>query len=63
VGVAGGADLLSGFLQRGVCGLPDPVDFHAYMTTDLYKHDNMFYLQGANKRVEQPAMRTIWGIR
>ena len=40
---------------------PDPVDFHAYMTTDLYKHDNMFYLQGANKKVEQPAMRDYLG--
>ncbi len=40
---------------------PDPVDFHAYMTTDLYKQDNMFYLQGANKRVEQPAMRDYLG--
>jgi hypothetical protein len=36
---------------------PDPVDFHAYMTRDLYKDDNMFYMQGAIKRVEQPAMR------
>ncbi len=40
---------------------PDPVDFHAYMTVDLYKQDNMFYLQGANKRVEQPAMRNYLG--
>jgi hypothetical protein len=40
---------------------PDPVDFHAYMTTDLYKQANMFYLQGANKRVEQPAMRDYLG--
>ena len=40
---------------------PDPVDFHAYMTVDLYKQDNMFYLQGANKRVEQPAMRDYLG--
>ncbi|HSY67799.1 MAG TPA: hypothetical protein VK813_04100 [Edaphobacter sp.] len=40
---------------------PDPVDFHAYMTRDLYKDDNMFYLQGANKRVEQPAMRDYLG--
>ena len=40
---------------------PDPVDFHAYMTADLYKQDNMFYLQGANKRVEQPAMRNYLG--
>jgi hypothetical protein len=40
---------------------PDPVDFHAYMTVDLYKQDNMFYIQGANKRVEQPAMRDYLG--
>ncbi|MGA3200943.1 MAG: hypothetical protein ABSF12_00450 [Bryobacteraceae bacterium] len=40
---------------------PDPVDFHAYMTTDLYKDENMFYLQGANKRIEQPAMRDYLG--
>jgi hypothetical protein len=40
---------------------PDPVDFHAYMTTDLYKQDNMFYLPGANKKVEQPAMRDYLG--
>ncbi len=40
---------------------PDPVDFHAYMTVDLYKQDNMFYLQGANKQVEQPAMRNYLG--
>ena len=40
---------------------PDPVDFHAYMTTDLYHQPNIFYLQGANKRVEQPAMRDYLG--
>ena len=40
---------------------PDPVDFHAYMTVDLYKQDNMFYIQGANKQVEQPAMRNYLG--
>ncbi len=40
---------------------PDPVDFHAFMTTDLYKQDNIFYLQGANKQVEQPAMRDYLG--
>jgi hypothetical protein len=40
---------------------PDPVDFHAYMTRDLYKDDNMFYAQGVNKRVEQPAMRNYLG--
>lgn len=40
---------------------PDPVDFRAYMTVDLYRQDNMFYLEGANKRVEQPAMRDYFG--
>ena len=40
---------------------PDPVDFHAYMTTDLYKDDNMFFIPGANKQVEQPAMRDYLG--
>jgi hypothetical protein len=40
---------------------PDPVDFHAYMTTDLYNQKNIFYLQGAHKQVEQPAMRDYLG--
>ena len=40
---------------------PDPVDFHAYMTTDLYGQKNIFYLEGANKKVEQPAMRDYLG--
>ena len=40
---------------------PDPVDFHAYMTANLYDQDNMFYLPGANKEVEQPAMRDYEG--
>jgi len=40
---------------------PDPVDFHAYVTRDLYKDDNMFFTQGANKRIEQPSMRNYLG--
>ncbi len=40
---------------------PDPVDFHAYSTVDLYDQPNMFWLGGANKRVEQPAMRNYLG--
>jgi hypothetical protein len=40
---------------------PDPVDFHAFMSADLYNQDNLFYQQGANKRVEQPAMRNYLG--
>ncbi|CAN5444626.1 alpha/beta hydrolase-fold protein [soil metagenome] len=40
---------------------PDPIDFHAYSTVDLYNQKNMFYLPGANKQVEQPAMRNYLG--
>lgn len=40
---------------------PDPVDFHAFMSADLYDQANLFYQQGANKRVEQPAMRNYLG--
>jgi hypothetical protein len=40
---------------------PDPVDFHAYMTADLYQQPNLFYLQGAHKQVEQPGMRNYLG--
>jgi hypothetical protein len=40
---------------------PDPVDFHAYSTTDLYNQKNIFYLPGANKTIEQPAMRNYLG--
>jgi hypothetical protein len=40
---------------------PDPVDFHAFMTVDLYTQDNVFFLPGANTRIEQPAMRDYLG--
>ena len=40
---------------------PDPVDFHAYTTRDLYQDENMFYAVGAQKHVEQPAMRDYLG--
>jgi hypothetical protein len=40
---------------------PDPVDFHAYMSADLYTQDNIFHIDGANKRVDQPAMRDYLG--
>ena len=49
------------FYNGAFVACPDPVDFHAYMTTDLYKQKNIFYLQGANKQVEQPAMRDYLG--
>ncbi len=40
---------------------PDPVDFHAYEVIDLYKDKNAFYIEGAHKRVAQPAMRDYLG--
>jgi hypothetical protein len=49
------------FYNGAFVACPDPVDFHAYMTTDLYAQKNIFYLQGANKQVEQPAMRDYLG--
>jgi hypothetical protein len=49
------------FYNGAFVACPDPVDFHAYMTTNLYSDKNMFYLEGANKKVEQPAMRDYLG--
>jgi len=40
---------------------PDPVDFRAYTVIDLYKDKNAFYLEGAHKRVAQPAARDYLG--
>jgi hypothetical protein len=40
---------------------PDPVDFHAFMTADLYNQPNFFYLKGAHKQIEQPTMRNYLG--
>src|SRR5581483_9525323 len=40
---------------------PDPIDFHAYTTINLYDDKNAFFLEGAHKRVAQPAMRDYLG--
>jgi hypothetical protein len=40
---------------------PDPVDFHAFTNIDLYADKNAFFLEGAHKRVTQPAMRDYLG--
>jgi hypothetical protein len=40
---------------------PDPVDFRAYTTIDLYKDKNAFYVDGAHKQVLQPGMRDYLG--
>ncbi len=40
---------------------PDPIDFHAFTNIDLYNDKNAFFLEGAHKRVPQPAMRDYLG--
>jgi hypothetical protein len=40
---------------------PDPVDFHAFTNIDLYDDKNAFYIYGAHKQLEQPAMRDYLG--
>ena len=40
---------------------PDPIDFHEFTNVDLYEDKNAFFLEGAHKRVEQPAMRDNLG--
>jgi hypothetical protein len=40
---------------------PDPIDFHAFTNINLYDDKNAFFLEGAHKRVAQPAMRDYLG--
>jgi hypothetical protein len=40
---------------------PDPVDFRAYTTINLYGDTNAFYLLGAHTEIAQPAMRDYLG--
>jgi len=40
---------------------PDPIDFRAYTTIDLYKDKNAFYIEGPNKKILQPGMRDYLG--
>lgn len=40
---------------------PDPIDFHGFTNINLYEDKNAFYLEGAHKRVAQPAMRDYLG--
>ena len=40
---------------------PDPVDFRAYTTTNLYDDKNAFYILGAHQKIEQPGMRDYLG--
>ncbi len=40
---------------------PDPIDFHAYTTVNLYEDENAFFWSGPWKRVEKPAHRDYLG--
>ncbi len=40
---------------------PDPVDFRAYTTINLYEDKNAFYMQGAHTEIAQPVMRDYLG--
>jgi hypothetical protein len=40
---------------------PDPVDFHAYTTVNIYEDKNAFYMLGPHTRVAQPGMRDYLG--
>ena len=40
---------------------PDPIDFHAYTTIDVYKDRNAYYREGPHKRVPRPGMRNYLG--
>jgi hypothetical protein len=40
---------------------PDPIDFHAYTTVNLYEDKNAFFWEGPWKRIEKPAHRDYLG--
>jgi len=40
---------------------PDPIDFRAYTTIDIYKHKNAYFEQGLAATVERPATRDYLG--
>ncbi len=40
---------------------PDPIDFHAYTTVNLYEDENAFFWSGPFKKVEKPAHRDYLG--
>jgi hypothetical protein len=40
---------------------PDPVDFNAYTTVNIYKDKSAFYIEGPHTKFEQPAMRDYLG--
>ena len=40
---------------------PDPIDFHHYLTVDLYQHRNAYFLDNRFKRTPRPAHRNWLG--
>src|ERR1700683_173998 len=40
---------------------PDPVDFRAFVTANLYQDKNAYYMQGAHADIPQPGMRDYLG--
>ena len=40
---------------------PDPVDFRAFTTVNIYEDKNAYVIAGPHKQVEQPAMRDFLG--
>ncbi|MEN9569828.1 MAG: hypothetical protein RL172_1059 [Bacteroidota bacterium] len=40
---------------------PDPVDFHHYMTVDIYNHKNAYYAESDFKQLQRPGHRNYLG--
>jgi hypothetical protein len=40
---------------------PDPIDFHAYTTVDLYGDRNAYFVEGAHTKVARPGIRNYLG--
>ncbi len=43
----------------GAC--PDPIDFHAYTTVNIYEHDNAYYADAPWKEIRRPGKRNYLG--
>ena len=44
-----------------VAACPDPIDFRAYMTTDIYSDKNAYYYEGPFAKIARPAHRNYLG--
>ncbi len=61
LGGDGRAGVLPGRFQRRVHRLPDPIDFRAFTTVDIYKDRNAYFLDEPFKRTPRPAHRNWLG--